>query len=162
MCLYNIPTQKHSLETVATERGYFRSLLINHKPNLTVVEDSGPSGWVSDLYGELKIPIIVCIKNRTQKAAKRTQTGLLNKVFELRREQIRSKPPPSKSPKAKFNNKTLHPRSQTLICYLAFCELPIPFVIFEETFYPVPQVYDEFFRWLERFKVDTCVAKKAN
>lgn len=60
MCLYDTSTQKHQLETVATERGYFRSLIVNHKPDLVVVEACGPSGWVSDLCGELGVRIIVC------------------------------------------------------------------------------------------------------
>ena len=63
MCLYETSTQKYELETVATERGYFRSLIVNHMPDLVVVEACGPSGWVSDLCGELKVPIIVCSTN---------------------------------------------------------------------------------------------------
>ena len=42
----------------------------------------------------------------------RTQTGLLNKVFELRREQDRFKPPPSKSHKTRFTTKP-YPREVT-------------------------------------------------
>ena len=63
MCRYETSTQKYELETVATERGYFRSLIVNHKPDLVVVEACGPSGWVSDLCGELNVRIIVCSTN---------------------------------------------------------------------------------------------------
>ena len=63
MCLYNTNTRTSKLETVATQRGYFRSLIVNHKPDLVVVEACGPSGWVSDLCGELNTKIIVCSTN---------------------------------------------------------------------------------------------------
>ena len=46
MCRYETSTQKYELETVATERGYFRSLIVNYKPDLVVVEACGPSGWL--------------------------------------------------------------------------------------------------------------------
>ena len=62
MCRYETSTQKYELETVATERGYFRSLIVNHKPDLVVVEACGPSGWVSDLCGDLlhfSVPLAV-------------------------------------------------------------------------------------------------------
>ncbi len=53
MCLHETSKQTYELETVATERGYFRSLLVNHTPDLVVVEACGPSGGVSDLCQEL-------------------------------------------------------------------------------------------------------------
>ena len=63
MCLYNTKTQDMVLETVGTERDYLHKLITHYQPELVVVEACGPSGWISDLCGELKIPIIVCSTN---------------------------------------------------------------------------------------------------
>ncbi len=59
-CINDTDTQEQQLETVSTERGYFRTLFNSYSPDLVVVEACGPSGWVSDLCGEMKIEIIVC------------------------------------------------------------------------------------------------------
>ena len=59
-CVYNKTTKEHMLETVNTERGYFKTMLQSYTPDLVVVEACGPSGWVSDLCEELGIKIIVC------------------------------------------------------------------------------------------------------
>ena len=63
MCLYNTNTQEMAIETVGTERDYMGNLITHYQPNLVVVEGCGSSGWISDLRGELKIPIIVCNTN---------------------------------------------------------------------------------------------------
>ncbi len=63
MCLHETSSQTFELQTVATEQSYFRSLFVNHKPDLVVVEACGPSGWVSDLCQELGVAIIVCSTN---------------------------------------------------------------------------------------------------
>ncbi len=59
-CIYNTETQEQRFETVATERGFFETLFKTYTPNLIVVEACGPSGWVSDLCGEMGLEIIVC------------------------------------------------------------------------------------------------------
>jgi transposase len=59
-CVYDKDTQEQQFETVATERGFFKTLLNSYCPELVVVEACGPSGWVSDLCGEMEIPILVC------------------------------------------------------------------------------------------------------
>ena len=63
MCLYNTNTQEMAIETVGTERDYMSNLITHYQPNLVVVEACGPSGLISDLCGELEIPIIVCSTN---------------------------------------------------------------------------------------------------
>ena len=63
MCLYQTNTKTMSLETVGTQREYFRSLIVNHKPELVVFEACGPSGWVSDLCREHNIDFIACSTN---------------------------------------------------------------------------------------------------
>lgn len=59
-CIYDNETQEQQFETLATERGYFKTVLNSYSPDLVVVEACGPSGWVSDLCGEMEIPILVC------------------------------------------------------------------------------------------------------
>ena len=63
MCLYETNTKTMTMETVGTQREYFRSLIVNHKPDLVVVEACGPSGWVSDLCREHGVEIIACSTN---------------------------------------------------------------------------------------------------
>lgn len=63
MCLYNTNTKEMAIETVGTERDYISNLITLYQPDLVVVEACGPSGWISDLCGELEIPIIVCSTN---------------------------------------------------------------------------------------------------
>jgi hypothetical protein len=58
-CMYNKDTQEQQLETLATERGFFKTLFNSYSPDLVVVEACGPSGWVSELCGEMEIPISV-------------------------------------------------------------------------------------------------------
>ena len=60
VCVYDNVTGEQQFETVSTERGFFRTLFNSYSPELVVTEACGPSGWVSDLCGEMKIPIIVC------------------------------------------------------------------------------------------------------
>jgi len=59
-CIYNTENQEQQFETLSTDRGFFETLFKTYKPNLVVVEACGPSGWVSDLCGELGFEIIVC------------------------------------------------------------------------------------------------------
>lgn len=59
-CVYDSETQEQQLETLATERGYVKSLFNSYSPDLVVVEACGPSGWVSDLCGEMEIECLVC------------------------------------------------------------------------------------------------------
>jgi transposase len=59
-CFYDSVTREHSTAKAVTDRGYFRSVFASQRPDLVVVEACGPSGWVSDLCEELKIPILVC------------------------------------------------------------------------------------------------------
>ena len=59
-CIYDMDSQDQLFETLATERGFFRTLLNSYSPDLVVVEACGPSGWVSDLCGEMGIPVLVC------------------------------------------------------------------------------------------------------
>ena len=62
-CIYDSETQEQQLETLATERGFFKCLFNSYSPDLVVVEACGPSGWVSDLCGEMEIPVLVCSTN---------------------------------------------------------------------------------------------------
>ena len=59
-CICDTETQDQQLETLATERGFFRMLFNSYSLDLVVVEACGPSGWVSDLCGEMELPILVC------------------------------------------------------------------------------------------------------
>ena len=59
-CIYNTENQEQQFETLSTDRGFFETLFKTYGPNLVVVEACGPSGWVSDLCGELGLEIIVC------------------------------------------------------------------------------------------------------
>lgn len=59
-CIYDSETQETHFETLATERGFFRTLINSYSPDLVVVEACGPSGWVSDLCGEMDTDILVC------------------------------------------------------------------------------------------------------
>jgi len=59
-CIYDNETQEQQFETLLTERSYFRTMFNSYSPELVVVEACGPSGWVSDLCGEMEIPILVC------------------------------------------------------------------------------------------------------
>ena len=59
-CVYDDQTQETQLETLVTERGFFKTLFNSYSADLVVVEACGPSGWVSDLCGEMEIPIVVC------------------------------------------------------------------------------------------------------
>ena len=59
-CVYDNETQNTQFETLATERGFFRTLFNSYSPDLVVVEACGPSGWVSDLCGLMEIPVLVC------------------------------------------------------------------------------------------------------
>jgi hypothetical protein len=59
-CIYDNETQEQQFETVSTERGFFKTLFCTHSPEFVVAEAFGPSGWVSDLCGEMEIPILVC------------------------------------------------------------------------------------------------------
>lgn len=62
-CIYDTETQEQQLETLATERGFFQTLFNSYSPDLVVVEACGPSGWVSDLCGEMEIRVLVCSTN---------------------------------------------------------------------------------------------------
>lgn len=59
-CVYDSDSQETQFETLATERGFFKSLFNGYSPDLVVVEACGPSGWVSDLCGEMEIAVLVC------------------------------------------------------------------------------------------------------
>ena len=59
-CFYDSDTREQSTAKAPTDRGYFHSVLKSRHPDLVVVEACGPSGWVSDLCEELKLPILVC------------------------------------------------------------------------------------------------------
>ena len=59
-CIYDNQTQEQQFETVSTERGFFKTLFNSYSPDLVVVEACGPSGWVSDLCGEMNLAILVC------------------------------------------------------------------------------------------------------
>ncbi len=59
-CIYDSEREETQFETLATERGYFKAVINSYSPDLVVVEACGPSGWVSDLCGEMEIPILVC------------------------------------------------------------------------------------------------------
>ena len=84
MCLYETNTKTMTMETVGTQREYFRSLIVNHKPDLVVVEACGPSGWVSDLCREHDVEIIACstnedawlFKNVKRKTVNRCKNGI--------------------------------------------------------------------------------------
>lgn len=59
-CFYNSETREKTTAKAPTDREYFYSVFKSQRPELVVVEACGPSGWVSDLCEELKIPILVC------------------------------------------------------------------------------------------------------
>lgn len=59
-CFYDSNTREKTTAKAPTDRDYFHSVLKSRRPDLMVVEACGPSGWVSDLCGELEIPILVC------------------------------------------------------------------------------------------------------
>ena len=63
VCHYDVKSEKQSFETVSTEHGYFETMFKQYRPDLVVVEACGPSGWVSDLCGDLGIEILVCSTN---------------------------------------------------------------------------------------------------
>jgi len=43
-CIYNSETEETQFEDMATERGFFKTLLNSFSPELVVVEVRGPSG----------------------------------------------------------------------------------------------------------------------
>ena len=101
-CFHNSENQDFSTTTGLTDRGYFESVLTSQQPDLVVVEACGPSGWVSDLCGQLEIPVIVCsthedawlfknVKRKTDKddAIKLARLGALG---ELKAVHVPTKP----------------------------------------------------------------------
>ena len=101
-CFHNSENQEFSTTTGLTDRGYFESVFTSQQPDLVVVEACGPSGWVSDLCGQLEIPVIVCsthedawlfknVKRKTDKddAIKLARLGALG---ELKAVHVPAKP----------------------------------------------------------------------
>lgn len=92
-CFYDSESFTISTALAPTDRQYFKSVLTSRKPDLVVVEACGPSGWVSDLCGELGLRITVCstheaawafrnVKRKTDKddAIKLAQLAALNQL----------------------------------------------------------------------------------
>jgi transposase len=63
LCWYDLATKATTFRTVPTTPEKVREALL-HQPAVTViVEACSPSGWVSDLCGELRLPVVVANTN---------------------------------------------------------------------------------------------------
>ena len=52
--------RKHSLRQCSPGEASSYTFINSYSPDLVVVEVFGPIGWVSDLCGEMKVPVLVC------------------------------------------------------------------------------------------------------
>lgn len=59
-CVFNPKSKKNHTELVKSERGYLRTDLEKHKPELVVMEACCASGWIHGLCQELGLPTLVC------------------------------------------------------------------------------------------------------